>query len=75
MKCDSVVLDHVCLQDWAKPGPYDQSMVNTLKRSKDRRETTDPSSHHGADVTTPGEEPQGVKGGHSVMSHRVRGCF
>ncbi|XP_030267726.1 protein MTSS 1 isoform X7 [Sparus aurata] len=57
-------------QDWAKPGPYDQSMVNTLKRSKDRRETTDPSSHHGADVTTPGEEPQGVKGGHSVMSHR-----
>ncbi|KAM8767372.1 protein MTSS 1-like isoform 4-T4 [Acanthopagrus schlegelii] len=57
-------------QDWAKPGPYDQSMVNTLKRSKDRRETTDPSSHHGADVTTPGEEPQGVKGGHSVMSHK-----
>ncbi|KAK5854610.1 hypothetical protein PBY51_004790 [Eleginops maclovinus] len=42
-------------QDWAKPGPYEQSMVNTLKRSKDRKETTDPSSHHSADVTTPGE--------------------
>ncbi|XP_029298934.1 protein MTSS 1-like [Cottoperca gobio] len=56
------------LQDWAKPGPYDQSMVNTLKRSKDRRETTDPSSHHGADVTTLGEEQQGVKGSHSVTS-------
>uniref|UniRef100_A0A8P4KTY5 IMD domain-containing protein n=1 Tax=Dicentrarchus labrax TaxID=13489 RepID=A0A8P4KTY5_DICLA len=34
-------------KDWAKPGPYDQSMVNTLKRSKDRRDTTDPSSHQG----------------------------
>uniref|UniRef100_A0AAX7UVS1 IMD domain-containing protein n=1 Tax=Astatotilapia calliptera TaxID=8154 RepID=A0AAX7UVS1_ASTCA len=43
-------------KDWAKPGPYDQPMVNTLKRSKDRRETTDPSSHQGADVTTPGED-------------------
>uniref|UniRef100_A0A4W6FPK4 MTSS I-BAR domain containing 1 n=1 Tax=Lates calcarifer TaxID=8187 RepID=A0A4W6FPK4_LATCA len=42
--------------DWAKPGPYDQPMVNTLKRSKERRETTDPSSHQSADVTTPGEE-------------------
>ncbi|XP_039977357.1 protein MTSS 1-like isoform X2 [Xiphias gladius] len=55
-------------KDWAKPGPYDQPMVNTLKRSKERRDTTDPSSHQSADVTTPGEEPQGVKGGHSVMS-------
>ncbi|KAM6903307.1 protein MTSS 1-like [Lycodopsis pacificus] len=57
-------------KDWAKPGPYDQSMVNTLKRSRDRRETTDPSSHHGADLTTAGEEPQGVKGSHAVTSHR-----
>ncbi|XP_069372417.1 protein MTSS 1-like isoform X4 [Paralichthys olivaceus] len=55
-------------QDWAKPGPYDQPMVNTLRRSKDRRETTDPSSHQGADVTTPGEELQGVKGSHSLTS-------
>ncbi|XP_035536788.1 protein MTSS 1-like [Morone saxatilis] len=57
-------------KDWAKPGPYDQSMVNTLKRSKDRRDTTDPSSHQGADITTPGEEPQGVKGSHHVTSHK-----
>ncbi|XP_053302413.1 protein MTSS 1 isoform X2 [Pleuronectes platessa] len=55
-------------QDWAKPGPYDQPMVNTLRRSKDRRETTDPSSHQGADVTTPGEEPHRVKGSHSLTS-------
>uniref|UniRef100_A0AAQ5XFT6 IMD domain-containing protein n=2 Tax=Amphiprion ocellaris TaxID=80972 RepID=A0AAQ5XFT6_AMPOC len=58
-------------KDWAKPGPYDQPMVNTLRRNKDRRETTDPSSHQGADVTTPGEEPQGVKGGHSLTSSKV----
>ncbi|XP_054241231.1 protein MTSS 1 isoform X11 [Indicator indicator] len=25
-------------QDWAKPGPYDQPMVNTLQRRKDKRE-------------------------------------
>ncbi|XP_074542319.1 protein MTSS 1-like [Halichoeres trimaculatus] len=48
-------------KDWAKPGPYEQGTVNTLKRSRDRRETTDPSSHLGADITTPGEEAQGVK--------------
>ncbi|XP_026205193.1 protein MTSS 1 isoform X2 [Anabas testudineus] len=55
-------------QDWAKPGPYDQPMINTLKRSKDKRETTDPNSHHGADVTSPGEEPQRAKGSHSLTS-------
>ncbi|XP_069566400.1 protein MTSS 1-like isoform X3 [Brachyistius frenatus] len=59
------------LQDWAKPGPYDQPLVNTLKRSKDRRDTTDPSSHQGADVTAPGEEPQGVKGSHSLTSPKT----
>ncbi|XP_063321671.1 protein MTSS 1-like isoform X2 [Pelmatolapia mariae] len=59
------------LQDWAKPGPYDQPMVNTLKRSKDRRETTDPSSHQGADVTTPGEEPNRGKGNNTSTSPKV----
>ncbi|TNN67238.1 Metastasis suppressor protein 1 [Liparis tanakae] len=49
-------------RDWAKPGPYDQALVHTLKRSRDRRDTTDPSSHHGADVPATGEEPQGTKG-------------
>uniref|UniRef100_A0A667X0X6 IMD domain-containing protein n=1 Tax=Myripristis murdjan TaxID=586833 RepID=A0A667X0X6_9TELE len=52
--------------DWAKPGPYDQPAANTLRRGKERRETTDPSSHQGGDVTTPGEEPQRVKGGNSA---------
>ncbi|KAM3858237.1 protein MTSS 1-like [Diretmus argenteus] len=49
-------------KDWAKPGPYDQPMVNTLRRGKDRRENTDPSSLQGSDATTPGEEPQRAKG-------------
>ncbi|CAJ1082835.1 protein MTSS 1-like isoform X2 [Xyrichtys novacula] len=53
-------------KDWAKPGPYEQGMVNTLKRNKDKRETTDPNGNN--DVTTPGEEPQGVKRGNSVMA-------
>ncbi|XP_034016522.1 protein MTSS 1-like isoform X5 [Thalassophryne amazonica] len=48
-------------QDWAKPGPYDQPVVNTLRRSKDRRETPDPSSHQGTDVTTAGKEPHRIK--------------
>lgn len=60
------------MQDWAKPGPYDQPVTNTLKRSKDRRENADPSSHHGADVTTPGEEPQRAKGVHGLTSPKVR---
>ncbi|XP_028274791.1 metastasis suppressor protein 1-like isoform X2 [Parambassis ranga] len=59
-------------KDWAKPGPYDQPMVNTLKRSKDKRgETTDPSNHRGTEATTPGEEPRGVKGSPSVMSPKA----
>ncbi|KAM8840416.1 protein MTSS 1-like isoform 2-T2 [Spinachia spinachia] len=45
-------------QDWARPGPYDQSVAHTLKRSRDRKEA--------ADVM--GEEPQGVRGHQSVMS-------
>ncbi|KAL0963348.1 hypothetical protein UPYG_G00305090 [Umbra pygmaea] len=30
-------------KDWAKPGPYDQPMVNTLKRRKDREPTALPA--------------------------------
>ncbi|XP_039215792.1 protein MTSS 1 isoform X15 [Crotalus tigris] len=29
-------------QDWAKPGPYDQPMVNTLQRRKEKREADSP---------------------------------
>ncbi|XP_064839718.1 protein MTSS 1-like isoform X3 [Oncorhynchus masou masou] len=46
-------------QDWAKPGPYDQPMVNTLRRTKEKRETPDPSSPQ---ATTPGDEPQRARG-------------
>uniref|UniRef100_A0A673B7R5 MTSS I-BAR domain containing 1 n=1 Tax=Sphaeramia orbicularis TaxID=375764 RepID=A0A673B7R5_9TELE len=55
-------------EDWAKPGPYDQPGVSARKRSKVRRDTTDPSSHQGSDVTTAGEEP--CKGSHEGASPR-----
>ncbi|KAL6100242.1 mtss1 [Pungitius sinensis] len=45
-------------KDWARPGPYDQSMAHTLKRSRDRKEAAD----------LMGEELQGVRGHHSAMS-------
>lgn len=32
----SITLAWSSLQDWAKPGPYDQPMVNTLRRKKDK---------------------------------------
>ncbi|XP_061229511.1 protein MTSS 1 isoform X17 [Neopsephotus bourkii] len=44
-------------QDWAKPGPYDQPMVNTLQRRKEKRE---PDVNGGAPSgpPVPPEEPQ-----------------
>ncbi|XP_029023594.1 protein MTSS 1-like isoform X5 [Betta splendens] len=57
-------------QDWAKPGPYDQPMINTLRRSRERREPTDPSSHQGADLTPPGEEAPRVRGSHSLAASK-----
>ncbi|XP_041867737.1 protein MTSS 1-like isoform X2 [Melanotaenia boesemani] len=59
------------LQDWAKPGPYDQPIINTLRRSKDKKEITDPSSHQGTGGTTPEEDLQGVKGHTSMISPKV----
>ncbi|XP_055482706.1 protein MTSS 1 isoform X6 [Psammomys obesus] len=38
-------------KDWAKPGPYDQPMVNTLQRRKEKRE---PDSNGGGATTTGG---------------------
>lgn len=38
-------------QDWAKPGPYDQPLVNTLQRRKEKRE---PDSNGGGPTTTGG---------------------
>ncbi|XP_055369083.1 protein MTSS 1-like isoform X2 [Betta splendens] len=57
-------------KDWAKPGPYDQPMINTLRRSRERREPTDPSSHQGADLTPPGEEAPRVRGSHSLAASK-----
>ncbi|XP_065608226.1 protein MTSS 1 isoform X10 [Cyrtonyx montezumae] len=44
-------------QDWAKPGPYDQPMVNTLQRRKEKRE---PDLNGGAQSgpAAPAEEAQ-----------------
>ncbi|XP_028819371.1 protein MTSS 1-like isoform X6 [Denticeps clupeoides] len=45
-------------QDWAKPGPYDQPMVNTLRRNKEKREPSDPTSPQAGESSSPGEDPQ-----------------
>lgn len=43
VEAEALVPDHACsTQDWAKPGPYDQPLVNTLQRRKEKREP-DPS--------------------------------
>ncbi|XP_066479106.1 protein MTSS 1 isoform X2 [Tiliqua scincoides] len=44
-------------QDWAKPGPYDQPMVNTLQRRKDKRDT-DPTGGSQSGPSLPPEETQ-----------------
>ncbi|XP_028298621.1 metastasis suppressor protein 1-like isoform X3 [Gouania willdenowi] len=59
---------HDRLMDWTKAGPYDHPV---LRKNKERRETTDPSSHLGTADVTAGVEPPGVKG-HMVTSPKVR---
>ncbi|XP_066479105.1 protein MTSS 1 isoform X1 [Tiliqua scincoides] len=44
-------------KDWAKPGPYDQPMVNTLQRRKDKRDT-DPTGGSQSGPSLPPEETQ-----------------
>ncbi|XP_041759158.1 protein MTSS 1 isoform X8 [Coregonus clupeaformis] len=61
--CSSTMVE----QDWARPGPYDQPMVNTLRRTKEKRVTPDPSSPQ---ATTPGEEPQRAKGTNAVIQRQ-----
>ncbi|XP_015667199.1 protein MTSS 1 isoform X1 [Protobothrops mucrosquamatus] len=44
-------------KDWAKPGPYDQPMVNTLQRRKEKREADSPvGAQSGPPLPT--EDPQ-----------------
>ncbi|XP_063155734.1 protein MTSS 1 isoform X8 [Candoia aspera] len=44
-------------KDWAKPGPYDQPMVNTLQRRKEKREA-DPPVGAQSGPPLPTEDPQ-----------------
>ncbi|XP_067387424.1 protein MTSS 1 isoform X3 [Emydura macquarii macquarii] len=44
-------------KDWAKPGPYDQPMVNTLQRRKEKREP-DPNGGALSGPSVPMEEAQ-----------------
>uniref|UniRef100_A0A7M4EQR2 MTSS I-BAR domain containing 1 n=1 Tax=Crocodylus porosus TaxID=8502 RepID=A0A7M4EQR2_CROPO len=44
-------------QDWAKPGPYDQPMANTLQRRKEKREP-DPNGGAQSGPLLPAEEAQ-----------------
>ncbi|KFQ61025.1 Metastasis suppressor protein 1, partial [Pelecanus crispus] len=55
--CQSVSECSSPTSDWAKPGPYDQPMVNTLQRRKEKRE---PDLNGGAQSgpPVPPEEPQ-----------------
>ncbi|XP_064203890.1 protein MTSS 1-like isoform X2 [Anguilla rostrata] len=51
-------------KDWAKPGPYDQPMVNTLRRNKGKHDSVDSSGTvMQTEGTTPtGEDPQRARG-------------
>ncbi|XP_051573936.1 protein MTSS 1-like isoform X16 [Myxocyprinus asiaticus] len=42
-------------QDWAKPGPYDQPMVNTLRRKKEPKEAVD--TNGSPNGTVPSSQP------------------
>nr|XP_055065523.1 protein MTSS 1-like isoform X16 [Misgurnus anguillicaudatus] len=42
-------------QDWAKPGPYDQPMVNTLRRKKEPKEIVDANGT--SNGTAPSSQP------------------
>ncbi|XP_070604386.1 protein MTSS 1 isoform X9 [Erythrolamprus reginae] len=44
-------------QDWAKPGPYDQPIVNTLQRRKEKREADSPGGAQSG-PSLPTEDPQ-----------------
>uniref|UniRef100_A0A8C5S398 MTSS I-BAR domain containing 1 n=1 Tax=Laticauda laticaudata TaxID=8630 RepID=A0A8C5S398_LATLA len=44
-------------KDWAKPGPYDQPMVNTLQRRKEKREGDSPGGAQSGS-SLPTEDPQ-----------------
>ncbi|KAJ8395279.1 hypothetical protein AAFF_G00034810 [Aldrovandia affinis] len=60
-------------KDWAKPGPYDQPMVNTLRRNKEKREPVDPNAIFAqTEGTTPtGEDHQRARSMTSTATPKV----
>ncbi|KAG7470115.1 hypothetical protein MATL_G00136250 [Megalops atlanticus] len=60
-------------KDWAKPGPYDQPMVNTLRRNKEKRQAADPSSTNTQAGTAPftEDDPQRARSMASSATPRL----
>ncbi|XP_040403036.1 protein MTSS 1 isoform X21 [Cygnus olor] len=57
-------------QDWAKPGPYDQPMVNTLQRRKEKRE---PDLNGGAQSGPPAPPEEAQRPRSMTVSTATRG--
>ncbi|KAM6412835.1 protein MTSS 1 isoform 9-T9 [Pluvialis apricaria] len=57
-------------QDWAKPGPYDQPMVNTLQRRKEKRE---PDLNGGAQSGPPVSPEEAQRPRSMTVSAATRG--
>ncbi|XP_032861642.1 protein MTSS 1 isoform X13 [Tyto alba] len=57
-------------QDWAKPGPYDQPMVNTLQRRKEKRE---PELNGGAQSGPPAPPEDAQRPRSMTVSAATRG--
>lgn len=47
------LLTCLSLKDWAKPGPYDQPMVNTLRRKKDKEPAAAPDMNGSVNESSP----------------------
>ncbi|XP_030645101.1 protein MTSS 1-like [Chanos chanos] len=45
-------------QDWTRPGPYDQPVLNTLWKKKEKREGPDPGTTPGPERPSPTDETQ-----------------
>lgn len=63
------VIQLLWFQDWAKPGPYDQPMVNTLRRKKEPKEAVDTNGRNGTVPSQPitgSSPPQDAQGARSM---------
>ncbi|XP_069477710.1 protein MTSS 1 isoform X13 [Ambystoma mexicanum] len=59
-KSPSPMPPEAATQDWAKPGPYDQPLVNTLQRRKEKREV-DPGGGGGCQNAQPLQSDEGQR--------------